>query len=266
MTRVGVLGVGTISSCVLHGICKAYLAGESVEGIEKQIYISTRSQSNADELAETYKENIVIKENSEIVSQCDWIIISVRPDHVETLCKDLTFREDQTILNFVSVCLSEEQARTYFAPAQKIVRISPWPCSKNRLGPVLVLNSTGDQLDNFLSLFGDVAKVDNIDQFISMQSSSCFMAPFYNALESITTWLESEHIEREKASLFVGSLVHAFGVDAKLQGSNGFAKITEESQTKGGMNEQALQSLQKDGAFDALQKALTGLVERAKNK
>lgn len=266
MVRVGVLGVGTISSCVLHGVCKAFQAGESVDGVENVIYISQRSRANAEELVETYTKNIQIKENSEIVAECDWIVVSVRPDQVEDLCKDLTFKEEQVILNFVSVCLTEEDAQKYFAPAQRIVRISPWPCSKNRLGPVLVLNSIGEQLDNFLGLFGDVVKVNTMDQFISMQSGSCFMAPFYNALESITTWLESEQIDREKASLFVGSLVHAFGVDAKLQGSNGFAKITEESQTKGGMNEQALKSLEADGAFSALQKALSGLVARAKNK
>jgi len=261
---VGVLGVGTISRCVLEGVCKAFGEGKSAEGVENKIFISARSSANANELVAKYPDNIEIKPNSEIASSCDWIIVSVRPEQVEELCKDLKFREDQIILNFVSACLTEEKAKEVFSPVQRIVRISPWPCSKNRLGPVLVLNSPGEQVENFLSLFGDVVKVENMEQFISMQASSCFMAPFYQALESITTWLEGENIEREKASLFVGSLVNAFAVDAKLQGGKGFAQITEESQTPGGMNAQALQSLKDDKAFEALQNALTGLVKRVK--
>lgn len=267
MVRVGVLGVGTISRCVLEGICTAFSMGESVEGVETSILISARSSANSSVLKTMFSDYIEIREdNKQIVEECDWIIVSVRPEQVSELCKDLTFREDQIILNFVSACLSEEEAKKVFSPATNIVRISPYPCSKNRLGPVLVLNSKCEKLDEFLGLFGDVVKVDTMDQFISMQSGSCFMAPFYQALESITTWLESENIERETASLFVGSLVHAFAFDAKAQGPKGYAEITAESQTKGGMNEQAVNHLKDAKAFDALQEALAGLVARVKNK
>ena len=265
MVRLGVLGVGTIARCVLEGLCSAFAAGECPEGVESKVFISSRSQANAHALATAYPSFIEIKEdNAAIVGSCEWLIISVRPEQVEELCKGLPFREDQIILNFVSAVLSEDDAHRFLAPAKQIVRVSPYPSSKNRLGPILMLHAPGGLVETLLGLVGDVVKVDTMDQFISMQSGSCFMAPFYQALESITTWLESENIEREKASLFVGSLVHAFAHDAKQQEGRGFSEITAESQTKGGMNEQALNSLHQAGAYDALQAALTGLVQRVK--
>jgi len=266
MVRLGVLGVGTIARCVLEGLCSAFKEDKCPEGLESTIYISERGHTHSQALKDNFPDFVEIKPVPEIVENCDWLVLAVRPEQVEDLCKDLTFREDQIVFNFVSVVLSEEDAHRFLAPAKQVIRISPWPCSKNRLGPILVLNSPGGLPEETLALVGDVVKVETIDQFLSMQSASCFMASFYQALENLTQWLESENIEREKASLFIGSLVHAFAHDAKAQEGHGFAEITAESQTPGGMNQKVLTLLKEANAFNALPDALTKLVDDIRKK
>merc|ERR1712137_165579 len=262
--QLGVVGVGTIARCVVEGWCKAFIAGEKPAEIKDKILISKRGTQNSQYLLDQYPQVIEIDEdNSSIVERSNLVVLAVRPEHAKEVCSALKFREDHIVLNFISGILSEKDALTMIEPAS-MVRVCPWPCAKLRIGPVMVLRSPSELITNLFSLVGDVTHVETMEQFITVCASSCVMASFYNALETTTVWLERHNIDRPVGSKFLGSLIHALATDAKLQGEKGFAEITADSQTPGGLNQQVLTSLKESKAFEAIESALDGIVTRQK--
>ena|SRR3990167_11437408 len=267
MVRVGVIGVGTIAKAVLTGLCTAFKNNEKPDFIEGKILISKRGTANANELATNFPEFIEIASDLEtIVNNSDWLIVALLPTSAAEILNGFTFRKDQIVLNFMSGILSEEDAKKVFAPVEQVVRVCPWPCARLRLGPIMILNSPNELVTQFLGLVGTVTHTTTMDEFITICASSCVMASFYNSLETITKWLEGKNIPKATASTFLGSIIHAFAVDAKNQGDQGFQHITDDSQTPGGLNEQVLKSLVNDGVFNHLTNALDAVVERQKKK
>ncbi len=88
------------------------------------------------------------------------------------------------------------------------------------------------------------------------------MAPFYELLNVLSTWLVIKGVRRDKAQKYITSLFLALSEDAVLNSMKHLKFLVKESQTKGGLNEQGLKELKKAGFYRSSQKTLNSILKR----
>ena len=87
------------------------------------------------------------------------------------------------------------------------------------------------------------------------------MAPFYEILYSLSNWLVKKGIKKENAQKYISSLFLALSEDAFNHKKN-LKRLVRESQTPGGLNEQAVNDLRKAGFYRLLEKTSNRIIKR----
>ena len=71
------------------------------------------------------------------------------------------------------------------------------------------------------------------------------MAPFYEILKVLSDWLVKRGIKRNKAQKYITSLFVALSVDSVNNSVKHLKHLVADSQTPGGLNEQAVKRFKK---------------------
>ena len=79
--KLGFIGAGKISSSVIEGIAKSKIT-------YKKIIISPRNKIIANNLSKKFKKVHIAKNNQEIVSNCDWVFLSITPTVGQKIIKN----------------------------------------------------------------------------------------------------------------------------------------------------------------------------------
>ncbi|MBX6324224.1 MAG: F420-dependent NADP oxidoreductase, partial [Rhodospirillaceae bacterium] len=82
----------------------------------------------------------------------------------------------------------------------------------------------------------------------------------YETLDGIARWLVEQGVPQAQAADYVAGLVAAWG--AATAGQRDFARLRAESQTRGGLNEQAMALLAAQGHFARLHETLDAVLAR----
>ena len=93
--NIGFIGTGKIASAVITGIFKSKI-------IYKEIFISPRNKTIAENLKKKFKKIKIAKNNQEILNSCNWIFLSITPTVGKKIIKHLKFKSNQTIVSFIS--------------------------------------------------------------------------------------------------------------------------------------------------------------------
>ena len=93
--KLGFIGTGKIASSVITGICNSKI-------IFKNILISPRNKLIAKKLSKKFKKVVIAKNNQEIVNNCNWVFLSITPIVGQKIIKKLNFKNNQTIISFIS--------------------------------------------------------------------------------------------------------------------------------------------------------------------
>ena len=88
------------------------------------------------------------------------------------------------------------------------------------------------------------------------------MAPFYEMLKVLSDWLVKKGIKRNEAQKYITSLFVALSEDSAMNSNNHLKYLVSESQTSGGLNEQGLKKLKRDGFYKSLEKSLNSILKR----
>jgi len=140
------------------------------------------------------------------------------------------------------------------------------PC-EFRIGPI-VMTPPHPQIGEWLSVIGDAIQVSTEHDLLALQTSACLMSTFYEFYEQLTVWTQKQGLSRTSISPFLGSLLHALAVNAEKEGKKGkgFLDLAVESQTPGGLNEQARDELLAHGFFEPLHTAMDNVYKRINPK
>ena len=125
--RIGVIGCGTISSAVVHGI-----AGDG-----HQFTVSERSATQANALAKAY-ENVKISDNQGVVDASDVIFVALMAEVASSVLGALNFRDDQRIITFMAGA-TLAQVDAMVRPAQAVAIMMPFPGISKGGTPVAML-------------------------------------------------------------------------------------------------------------------------------
>ena len=252
---LGFIGTGRISSSVIEGIFKSNLK-------IKKIYISPRNRTIANKLNKRFKKVTISKNNQQLVDKSNWVFLAVTPKIGNKILKKLNFKKNQKIVSFIST-INLAQLKKMIGKKSKIVRAIPLPPISIRKGPVPIC-PPDKQVKNFFNKLGTVVEIKNEKLSMNFWVTSGMMAPFYEYLKVLSNWLVRRGIKRKEAQRYITSLFVALSQDSSVNSEKDLKYLVKDSQTPGGLNEQAVKQLRKAGFYKKLEKSLNSIHKRLK--
>jgi len=253
--KIGFIGTGQIAKATITGICTSKISFQ-------KIIISPRNRNIAKILKKKFKKVYIAKNNQEVVDKCNWIFLAVTPKVGEKILPELNYRSSQTIINFIST-IGNSQLKKYVKVKATIVRALPLPPIALRKGPVPICPAN-KKVKNFFNRLGTAVEVSDEKLFTNFWCMTAMMAPYYEMLNTLSKWLSNKGLKKSDTQKYVTSLFLAMSEDAVFNSKKDLKILIKNSQTPGGLNEQALNKLRKLGFYKLLNKAANNILERLK--
>ena len=250
---LGFIGTGRISSSVIEGIFKSNLK-------IKKIYISPRNRTIANKLNKRFKKITISRNNQQLIDKSNWVFLAVTPKIGNKILKKLNFKKNQKIISFIST-INLAQLKKMIGKKLKIVRAIPLPPISIRKGPVPIC-PPDKQVKNFFNKLGTTVEIKNEKLSMNFWVTSGMMAPFYEYLKVLSNWLVRRGIKRKEAQRYISSLFVALAQDSTVNSGKDLKYLVKDSQTPGGLNEQAVKQLRKAGFYKKLEKTLNSIHKR----
>jgi pyrroline-5-carboxylate reductase len=251
---IGFLGVGTISTAVVHALC-------SPHGGDHRIVLSPRSEARSRELAEGYSQVARLGSNQEVIDSADIIVLGMRPQQLDEALDGLSFRRDQVIASFIAGS-PPSQIQPLVTPAKRVAQLIPLPAIELARGPLLICPAVPEVVSAFGGL-GDVIVVEDEAEIRVFSVASAIMSTYYEMQNTVIDWMRSRGIAEEVAAEYILSELE--GLAAVGRGTPGAQRgdLPAEHQTKGGLNERVREHLTQAGVFTRLRDALDEVYDNA---
>jgi pyrroline-5-carboxylate reductase len=253
--KLGFIGTGQIAKATILGILGSDLKID-------RIYVSQRNNNISRQLSKKSKKVSILKDNQEIINKSNWIFLSVTPNVGDKILKNLKFKSSQTIINFIST-IGILQVRKYIKVKAKIVRALPLPPISLRKGPVPIY-PPDVKVKNFFNHLGTAVEISDEKLFTNFWCMTAMMAPYYEMLNTLSKWLSSKGLKKTDTQKYITTLFSAMSEDAVVNSKKDLKILIKNSQTPGGLNEQALNKLRKLGFYKLLNKTANNVLERLK--
>ena len=250
--RLGFIGTGQISKAVILGILKSKIE-------YSKIYISKRSLKISKLLSKKSKKIVIYDDNQKILNASDWIFLALTPTVGNKIIKDLDFKKTHLIISFISTIKMRDLKRLVKVKA-KIVRAIPLPPISLKKGPVPIF-PPNKKVKDFFNKIGNAIEISNENLSLNFWTTSSMMAPFYEILNQLSSWLVQKGIKKKDAQNYITSLFLALAEDAYKK-SKDLKKLVNESQTPKGLNEQALKEMKKRGVYKSIENTLNSVYKR----
>jgi len=253
--RLGFIGTGKIASSVIIGICTSKISF-------KKILVSPRNRNIAQKLKKRFRKVNIAKTNQEVVDKCNWVFLSVTPKVGKKILPKLKFRSNQKVVSFIAT-INLTQLKKILGKKIKIVRAIPLPPISLKKGPVPI-SPPDKQVKSFFDKIGTTVEIKNEKLSKNFWVTSAMMAPFYEILKVLSDWLVNRGIKRNKAQRYITSLFVALSVDSVNNSVKHLKHLVADSQTPGGLNEQAVRELRRAKFYKNLEKSLNNVLKRLK--
>ena len=253
--KIGFIGTGHITKSVINGILGSKLK-------IKKILISKRSNKISTALKKKSKKIAILNDNQEIINKSNWVFLAVTPEVGHKILPKLKFKKNQTIISFIST-IKMRDLKNYVKVNSKIVRAIPLPPISIRKGPVPIF-PPNKKVKQFFDYLGTTVEINKENLSLNFWSTSSMMAPFYELLQTLSSWLNSKGINKMDAQKYITSLFIALSEDAKVNAKKDLKILVKNSQTPRGLNEQAVNELRKSGFFKSLNVTTNSVLKRLK--
>ena len=251
--KLGFIGTGKITSAVITGICTSKISFQ-------KIIVSPRNRNIAQKLKKNFRKVYIAKTNQEIVEKCNWVFLAVTPKVGAKILPKLNFKSNQKIVSFIAT-ISIAKLKKMVKKKVKIVRAIPLPFISLRKGPVPIC-PPDKQIKSFFNKIGSAIEIKSEKLSKNFWATSGMMAPFYEMLKVLSDWLVKKGIKQNEAQKYITSLFVALSEDSVINSKKHLKYLVRESQTPGGLNEQAVKQLRKFGFYKSLEKSLNSILKR----
>jgi len=253
--RLGFIGTGKIASSVITGICTSKISFQ-------KILVSPRNRNIAQKLKKRFRKVNIAKTNQEVVDKCNWVFLSVTPKVGKKILPKLKFRSNQQVVSFIAT-INLTQLKKILGKKIKIVSAIPLPPISLQKGPIPIC-PPDKKVKSFFDKIGTTVEIKNEKLSKNFWATSAMMAPFYEILKVLSDWLVKRGIKRNKAQRYITSLFVALSVDSVNNSVKHLKHLVADSQTPGGLNEQALRVLRRAKFYKNLEKSLNNVLKRLK--
>ena len=252
--KIGFIGSGQITKAVIEGIINSKLK------ITK-IYISKRNKKVSRNLKAKSKKIIILEDNQDIIDKSSWIFLAVTPDVGNKILYKLKFYKNKIIISFIST-INMTQLKKITGLKKNIVRAIPLPHIALCKGPIPIY-PPNIKVKKFFDKLGTTVQINSENLSLNFWTTSAMMAPFYEILYTLSNWLVKNGIKKDNAQKYISSLFYALSEDS-LKYKKNLKKLVKQSQTPGGLNEQAVNDLRKAGFYNLLEKTSNKIIKRLK--
>lgn len=247
--KIGILGVGVIGSAIIRGLCKD-------QDMEHNLYISPRGKEQSLILSETFSQVTRCQSNQEVLDQSDLVFISILPQNGLTILSELKFRRDHHVINLMSD-KSLEDIANIIGPTASLTHLVPLSFIENRQGPI-AMYPKHTFIEGFLSKLGQVISVDERDKIQAMAAITGLMTSYYKLMYDISVWGENNGLSADEAKAYTTSFFEALS----HHGNHSDLSLLSNEMTPGGLNELALNTLNKQDVFKKWTDVLNPILNR----
>lgn len=246
--KIGILGIGHLAAYLVQG----------AQGAGHDFVLSPRSAGKAADLAARYGCSIAAS-NQAVVDACDHILVCLPAAEGLAVLRGLTFRAGQELCSAMAG-VGLEDLRAAVAPAKAIVSMMPGYANAFSAGPTF-LHPPHAGWAGFFAACGPVHEIaaprdfETAAVFGAMSGASVFF------MRHLAQWYEAEGLAPATARRLVAETLRG-NAEVLLQSDEPLDAICKGVTTPGGITEQLLADLGRDGALDSWHRAMTRVLHR----
>jgi len=238
--RIGVIGCGTISSAVVHGV-----AGDG-----HQITVSERSASHAKTLAAAY-ENVSIADNQGVVDASDVIFLGLMAEIAPKILGALKFRDDQRMITFMAAA-TLDQADAMVRPARAVAIMMPFP-GISKGGTPIMMHGDSDLVGEIFGGRNNIFPLKDANEMAAYLCAQAVLSPAARMVNDASEWLGKRVLDKAQGEAFLRALVASNLLDTES------SDLIEALNTPGGYNQRLRLHMEASGMGEALRRGLNEL-------
>ena len=252
MTTYGVLGVGSIATAIVTGLC------DGVVG-PPEVVLSPRNAERGAQLAARLPTVRVAADNQRVVDDSDVVVVCLPPAHAAEVLAELSFRADHAVVSAVAG-LSVAHLAGLVTPATDIARSIPLPAVATR-GSVTPVHPATPAATGLYDPLGGCMEIADERAYESVSAASATVAAYFRYLGTIADWLSAHGVPSAAARRYVADTFAALASELDAPEVD-FAALAQAHTTPGGLNEQLARDLEAAGTYDAVRAGLDALLVR----
>jgi pyrroline-5-carboxylate reductase len=245
----GFIGAGELTAAIVAG-----LSADAAD--PPAVLLSPRGRGA--ELAGRFPNVRVCDSNQDVLEHATTVLLAVRPPAGRAVLEELSFRPEHVLVSAIAG-VPLDRLGSWAAPAGRFVRVIPLPAAARRQSLTAMYPDDAVARELFERVGGVV--VPGTEQ--TLEAFSAATATFAAHLDYLTTiadWLAEHGVDAAAANAYV---THIFGqLGVSLQHTDSLAALTGKHMTPGGINEQLMTDLRRDGLPDTVRRALDRVLAR----
>jgi pyrroline-5-carboxylate reductase len=252
--KIGFIGTGAITDSMVRGLLAEPAA-------VPRVMVSQRSADISAKLAADFPVVVVSSDNQAIVSDCDTIVLAIRPQIAEAVIRPLHFRDGQRVISVVAAT-GRPALFDWIGADVRLSQAIPLPFVAQRKGVTSVYPPDVDTAAVF-NVLGNAVECETKAEYDLLAAASALMATYFGIMHRTTEWLTKNGLPEEKGRAYLTPLFAGLAETALARGKDvAFIEMSREFATKGGLNEQVFRSFEDDGGSGALMTALDRVFAR----
>lgn len=250
MQRYGFIGAGEIAAAIVEGLSAADAP---------EVFLSPRGRAVGRELAGRFPNVRVCGGNQEVLENATVVVLAVRPPMARDVLAELSFRSGHVVISAVAG-LRLERLRDGAAPAGQIVRAIPLPQAA-RARSLTAMYPDNVVARELFERVGGVFVPSDEPALDALSAATATFAAHLDYLATIAAWLAEHGVDHDDANGYIGHIFGQLG-QSLSSGTDSLATITERHMTPGGINEQFMADLRRDGTPEVVRRALDRVLDR----
>jgi pyrroline-5-carboxylate reductase len=252
----GFVGAGAITAAIVEGL-SADVADPPA------VFLSPRNRRVGRELAGRFPNVQVCDSNQDVLDSAKSIVVAVRPQIARAVFEELSFRPQHVVMS-VMAGVRLEQLHDWAAPTGHIVRAIPLPSAARGRSLTAMHPDNGVARELFGRVGGTLVPGDETT-LDALSAATATFAAHLDYLVTIAKWLADHGLDHGTATAYT---THIFGQlgQSLLQQTDSLATLTDEHMTPGGINQQFMTELRRNGLPDVVRHALDRILARLQSR
>lgn len=251
MRQYGFVGAGAITAAIVEGL--------HANGAEPPaVFLSPRGRSVGRDLAGRFPNVRVCDSNQQVLEQATSIVVAVRPPQARAVLTELSFRPQHVVISAMAG-VQLDQLREWTVPAGQVVRTAPLP-SAARARSLTAMYPDNAVARELFGRVGDVLVPSDETTFDAFSAATATFAAHLDYLSTVAAWLAEQGVDHGVATGYVAHIYGQLGLS--LSHTDSLATLTDEHMTPGGINEQVMTDLRRDGVPNLVRRALDRVLAR----
>lgn len=253
---LGFVGTGAITEAIVTGL-RTPGAPTPVPAIR----LSPRNAAVAARLAARFENVSVCASNQAVLDGSEMVVLAIRPQIAAEVLAALRFSAQHAVISLVAGCPALRIAELV-KPASGICRAIPLPFVAQRRGPVAVYPPRGPAAGLFAGL-GQVFGIEDEAHLNALSTATSTMAAYFAFLGQISSWVAGHGIPERQAREYIAQLFAGLAGTGLQHSERTAAELAAAHATPGGLNEQFLRHLIREGVFETMAEGLDAVHRRA---